>query len=261
MTTLEYYKASAQKFKNRFPTLLEFSAPVSSTGIILANTIDYLLPKIAPDSSFLDIGCGWGAFSDYLPSSVKYTGIDNSEAMLSFATPKENATFVQDDFHLLPFEDNSFDYILANESLNYANVENAHREIHRVLKTGGKFYSKMLLFRKPNDEAQVPEKDLDILSSSYGIEKDINVFGFRDTTLYKEELVKFFNYQVETATAFAQNSVDILGIFGSGKEHQINWQSSYSEEELKNFKKSAFKIFSQFYCNWSPESFFVCSKK
>jgi len=261
MTTLEYYKASAQKFKNRFPTLLELSAPVSSTSTILVNTIDYLLPKIAPDSSFLDIGCGWGAFSDYLPSSVKYTGIDNSEAMLSFAIPKENATFVQDDFHLLPFEDNSFDCILANESLNYANVENAHREIHRVLKTEGKFYSKMLLFRQPNNEAQVPEKDIDILSSVYGIEKDVNVFGFRDTRPYKEELSKFFNYQIEAGTAGAPNSLEIFSMFGAPQEYQINWQDTLSIEEIKDFRQTAAKIFSGGWCKWSPEAFFACTKK
>jgi SAM-dependent methyltransferase len=260
MTTIEYYNSYADKFKSRFPTLFEFSAPLNERNLPRVNTADYLLPKIAPESSFLDVGCGWGAFSDYLPSSVRYTGIDNSKAMLSFATPKENATFIQDDFHLLPFEDNSFDYILANESLNYANVENAHREIHRVLKPEGKFYSKMWLFRKPAEEALAFNKN--IVSSIIGIENDLNVFGIQDLGLYQEELNKFFNHKSEAPLGFTPHSLDVLSLFKVSEDGtKLEWESSFSEEEAKEFRRTDFKVFAPVFCGWSPDSFFVCTKK
>lgn len=260
MTTIEYYNAYAGKFKASFPFLFEFSAPLNERNLPMTSTMSYLLPKITPDSSFLDVGCGWGAFSDYLPSSVKYTGIDNSKAMLSFATPKENATFIQDDLHLLPFEDNSFDYILANESLNYANVENAHREIHRVLKPEGKFYSKMWLFRKPVDEALAFNKST--VSSVIGLENDLNVFGIQDLATYQEELTKFFVHKTEASLAFTPHSLDVLSIFKvSSDGTKVEWETSSSEEEAKEFRRTAFKVFAPVFCGWSPDSFFVCTKK
>lgn len=265
MTTLEYYNTNAEKLKARFPTLMEFGTPLNERNLPMANTMDYLLPKITPESSFLDVGCGWGAFSDYLPSSVKYTGIDNSKAMLSFATPKENATFIQDDLHLLPFEDNSFDYILANESLNYANVENAHREIHRVLKPEGKFYSKMWLLSKPIDEV-IPPSDRDAFRSLVGLENDVNVFGIQDVDLYESELSKFFNHQKAGTIEFAPQSVGMLTTlfsdFNSFKEKQVGWaEDTNNAESIANFKKNAVKLFAPNICAWSMESFFVGTKK
>jgi SAM-dependent methyltransferase len=266
MTTLEFYTLNAEKFKNSFSTLVEFSVPFNEKGSLLASTLNHLIPKINTESSFLDVGCGWGSFSDFLPSSVKYTGIDNCEAMLSYAYPKANATFIKDDLHSLPFEDNSFDYILANESLMYANAENAHREIHRVLKPSGTFYTKMLLAQTTGDAGLEKLNSQPflrkILNSCLGIEEDINVFGIQSRESYKQELSKFFNYGVEARINY---NPDVLNRFSFNSEptgaNTIDWRSGLTEQEIKDFQKELLYIFRPFACSWNGTAFFACTKK
>ena len=75
--------------------------------------LDWLEPK--PDSRWLDVGCGTGAFTELIfercsPSSVK--GIDPSEAQLAHARERfagKQAEFLKGDAMSLPFKDGVFD--------------------------------------------------------------------------------------------------------------------------------------------------------
>jgi ubiquinone/menaquinone biosynthesis C-methylase UbiE len=101
------------------------------------------------DSNVLDFGCAEGLSLKRLSSRLNfnYYGADISEELLSVA--KQN--FPQGKFYtidsngLLPFEDNSFDYIIVWGVLHHIpHVTKTLSEIARVLKSEG-----MLILREP----------------------------------------------------------------------------------------------------------------
>ncbi|PLR68690.1 hypothetical protein CYJ36_06920 [Bacillus sp. UMB0893] len=106
--------------------------------------------EISPNSKILEIGCGDGAFwlknRDQIPSSWHIALSDFSKGMLESAKEKlrevESFQYYQLNIEEIPFDDNSFDVIIANHMLYHVQNRNiALREVRRVLKTGGVFYS------------------------------------------------------------------------------------------------------------------------
>ena len=71
----------------------------------------------------LNIGCGNDILTDYVNLDIaKLPGVD----------------IVCDvDNNPLPFEDNTFEYIMCNDVLEHVNLEKVLKEIHRVLVDGG----------------------------------------------------------------------------------------------------------------------------
>lgn len=269
MTTLQYYKQNASKFKKWFPLLHELATPLDQKNCILPSTLDYLLPKIPNDCSFLDVGCGWGEFAKHLPESVSYKGIDNCQEIIAMAPQKQNVVFTLGDFHLLPYEDNSFDIILANDSLHFGNINNALNEIRRVLKPDGIFYSKLWLFRDDmSDEltALTQSNGFKYFSQCFGIDPDPNVFGFRKEKDYKQELDSRFNWALEAPTE--TNSLGLKGIvnpvFGMDKSEDdlvFIEELGMNQEEKKELKRMFFRFFAYMTCSWSGFNFFSARKK
>lgn len=69
--------------------------------------------------SLLDVGCGYGAFCEFLDkrgiSNIRYTGIDLVDHMVRHADGRFNgATFLTGDVLEMHFEERSFDYVIAN---------------------------------------------------------------------------------------------------------------------------------------------------
>lgn len=81
----------------------------------------------------LDAGCGEGR---YLPA--RGFGIDLEFARLRVARERSVRIAVAD-VHRLPFGDGTFDTVFANRMLNDAGrIDDALRELRRVLRTGGR---------------------------------------------------------------------------------------------------------------------------
>jgi ubiquinone/menaquinone biosynthesis C-methylase UbiE len=106
--------------------------------------IPYLIraAQVSSGMSALDVACGPG----YVSAAVKQlgavpTGIDFSEKMLAIAkTILPDVPFLQGDAQDLPFEDASFDRVLANFGLlHVSQPQKACAEACRVLKSGGRF--------------------------------------------------------------------------------------------------------------------------
>lgn len=100
-----------------------------------------------PDARILDICCGTGDMTAALlaerpPQSEPVTGLDFSAQMLSRARTKyaaSNAVWVQGDAMHLPFPDASFDLVTSAFGFrNLSNYAEGLREIHRVLRPGGR---------------------------------------------------------------------------------------------------------------------------
>ncbi len=104
---------------------------------------------LAPGESVLDLGSGAGFDALIAARKVGPTGrvigVDMTDAMLAKARANaersglDNVEFRKGDIESLPVEDNSIDVALSNCVLNLAaDKDRAFREIHRVLRPGGR---------------------------------------------------------------------------------------------------------------------------
>ncbi len=92
----------------------------------------------------LEIGCGsWSYLKDFLPGNVEWEGID--VLAVDMFGKKTIATKIGS-VGRIPFDDSSFDLVLANQSIEHwfefgITFEGGLSEISRVLKVGGVFYA------------------------------------------------------------------------------------------------------------------------
>lgn len=114
----------------------------------------WMLDVLKPErgAAILDVGCGAGkqlkAFHDYLEGNAAITGGDISEELLSQArdlntTLGNKLTITELDFNnRFDFEDDSFDLLSCCFAIYYAeDIPYTIREMHRVLKRGGRLFS------------------------------------------------------------------------------------------------------------------------
>jgi SAM-dependent methyltransferase len=92
----------------------------------------------------LDLGCGAGHWSKRIADTfpwIHVTGVDVGEPFVAAAQAQrasDRVSFVVGDFAALPFTDESFDCVYADNTLEHAyDVEATLSETHRVLRTGG----------------------------------------------------------------------------------------------------------------------------
>lgn len=107
--------------------------------------------KFEPNSHVIEIGCGngviWQANEGRIPEGIQIELTDLSEGMLTAA--RKNTEGIEQitkysvmDIQNIPYEDNSFDIIIANHMLYHVpNRDLAIKEISRVLKPEGAFYA------------------------------------------------------------------------------------------------------------------------
>ena len=93
----------------------------------------------------LEIGCGMATDgAQFAAAGADYTGIDLTEAAIDLARKKFATAGLKGEFRVadaekLDFADESFDLVYSHGVLHHTpDTEGAIREIHRVLKTGGR---------------------------------------------------------------------------------------------------------------------------
>ena len=103
---------------------------------------------LEPGMSVLELGCGTGSMWQgvTLPEGCLLTLTDFSEGMLEEARRNTahlpGVAYRQVDAQDIPYEDGSFDAVIANMMLYHVpDIQRALREIRRVLKPGGAFYA------------------------------------------------------------------------------------------------------------------------
>jgi SAM-dependent methyltransferase len=113
------------------------------------NSAAYLLPRLAPGQSLLDVGCGPGTITLDLARRVapgEVVGIDAAAAVIEDARaaaartepPVDNVRFATGDVYALEWPDASFDVVHAHQVLQHlSDPVAALREMRRVLRAGG----------------------------------------------------------------------------------------------------------------------------
>lgn len=125
-----------------------FRAPSAAMGRAMTDAI-VAEALVQPGMSVLDIACGTGepaiSIARLMNGSGKVVGADISAGPLKIAAQRArergltNIEFVPADVHQLPFEDSSFDRITCRLGVMFfADPAQAFREMHRVLKPGGR---------------------------------------------------------------------------------------------------------------------------
>ena len=116
----------------------------SSDKIIYDNYLDdYKDILNSCKTKVLDLGCGVGNNSLYLlKHGFKVVGVDYSDVALKIVSDKlkDVETILTDISNPLPFEDKSFDLVIADLSLHYFNKETTKqimKEIKRILTDNG----------------------------------------------------------------------------------------------------------------------------
>lgn len=120
---------------------------------------------LGPGRHVLDAGCGLGATAIWLAEAhgVRVTGLTNCAPHVEVAARHAErrglghlVEFHCGDFMALPFPDASFDAVLNQESLTYAEDKLAYlRGVYRVLKPGGRWQAlEGLLSGEPMSDAQ-----------------------------------------------------------------------------------------------------------
>lgn len=107
---------------------------------------------LAPVRRVLDLGCGSGAFGQWMPCDhVRVFGLDVSPRALDAAKCWERVALVDLDREVIPFRDSSFDAVLAKDILEHLQRPwKTMAEISRVLAPGGR-----LLISTPLAKPQV----------------------------------------------------------------------------------------------------------
>jgi len=128
----------------------------------------------------LEIATGSGSTAYLLNNDNSYTGVDISKGLLLEAVRKfrknnfRDAEFFIADAHELPFNDDLFDLVICDLSLNFlGNIESFILEIKRVMKKDSVFYCSVPIPERADPNVKIhgnlyPQNDLKILFEKFG---------------------------------------------------------------------------------------------
>jgi ubiquinone/menaquinone biosynthesis C-methylase UbiE len=122
------------------------AAPIyaENTAQLTSQAVSHLLDavQLTSDSRALEVGCGPGHITAMMAETgATVTGVDLVSAMIETARILHpDLEFVEANAEQLPFEDDTFDVVLANFVIHhFARPDVVCTEIKRVLKPGGRF--------------------------------------------------------------------------------------------------------------------------
>lgn len=221
--------------------------------------------NITSGLNILELGCGNGALwtenFSHIPEDISITLSDISKGMLRDArrnidesilaqsnmTSKDSSaktdnrfSYKSFDCHTIPYEDNSFDLVIANHVLFYCNdISAVCSQIVRVLKPGGHFICSTYSARHMNEISKlVKDFDKTIVLSA---EKLYEIFGLENG----ESILKPFFKNIELRRFEDEILIDskqplieyILSCHGNQNkvlENRYNEFSSFIEKKTKN---------------------------
>lgn len=123
------------------------------------------------------------------------------------------------DVHAIPFEDNSFDVVMANHLLEHVDDDLAvMKEFHRVMKPGGwGIFQVPIDYKNPRTEEDKSVTDPAERERLYWQRDHVRLFGFED---YPEQLRKA-GFEVEVVNVAEEVGAEAAGRFALGEEHNV----------------------------------------
>ena len=150
--TIEYYNTIAPLLTNDGNHYYNGALLVdldSDPSTFIDQDVDNIIELSDMGRKVLECGCGGGYFFKRLKEkkpTISYQGIDISEEQINIAkqnNPKHKDRFQVASWDNIPFDDGYFDCIIFLETIGYAeNVDKMISECYRVLKPGGRLFSK-----------------------------------------------------------------------------------------------------------------------
>ena len=140
---VERYQKRLQKHGKKFESLQSGSKEHQSLRFNIQKNLG-----IENGDSVLDIGCGLGDFYNYLNQkgiSVNYFGVDLVPELIEESSKRyPNSNFEVRDMFKKPFKENSFDYVVSSQAMNYKfqnenNIEHVKgmlEQMHKYAKKG-----------------------------------------------------------------------------------------------------------------------------
>ncbi|MFK9092829.1 class I SAM-dependent methyltransferase [Bacillus salipaludis] len=138
-----------------FDFLAKFGVGGAHPGGILLTQNILTGENITENSFVLDAGCGTGQTAAFLYQQYKANvfGLEINPIMVEkakdrFQTQKLPIQLIQGSIEEIPFEENSFDFILSESVLAFVNKPKALKEFYRVLKKGGRLIANEMTINK-----------------------------------------------------------------------------------------------------------------
>ncbi len=167
-------------------------------GILLTQNI-LSEENITKNSTILDAGCGTGQTAAYLSQQYKahVFGLEINPIMLEKAKSRFQKLrlpiqLIQGSIENIPFNDQTFDFILSESVLAFVNKPKALKEFYRVLKTGGRFLANEMTINKrltPQEEAEIMNfYSVDSLLLSEDWDRILQDAGFQNIEINKQKL-------------------------------------------------------------------------
>jgi ubiquinone/menaquinone biosynthesis C-methylase UbiE len=197
-------------------------------GIVLTKDI-LSTENISNNSYVLDAGCGTGQTAAYLyqqykamVAALEINPIMVEKAKNRFLTLQLPIQLIMGSVESIPFEDNTFDFVLSESVLAFVNKPKALKEFYRVLKKGGRFISNEMTINtklSPQEEAEIKKfYALDSLFQEKDWRKLLIEAGFQNINIKKEkQAISHGNHEPEFnfSPNFEPELFDILNQHGN----------------------------------------------
>lgn len=188
---------------------------------------------LPPESRVLEVGCGTGRTSCHLAKQGHtVTGLDIRPEMLTKARIRSEKEELQLDFiegsiTALPFDDDTFDIVLAESVTNFADIPSAIKEYHRVLKPGGVLYDREVIISEA-----IPEDVFMKLTSFFGfggllteeawtalLGASFSVFQVEDRSSFQEHMAEDQSVHPDLHQIIDQQAIFDVSIWRTSLEH------------------------------------------
>ena len=154
--------------------------------------------NISSNSYVLDAGCGTGQTTAYLYQQykAKVAGLEINPIMLDkaksrFQTQQLPIQLIAGSVESIPFEDNTFDFVLSESVLAFVDKPKALSEFYRVLKKGGRLIANEMTINKKlrqKEELEIIKfYDLDSLLQEKDWNQLLAAAGFQMINIKKEK--------------------------------------------------------------------------
>lgn len=137
LQTIQYYDRNAAEYA-------KFTRSQS-----MEQAVQLVADQLNPGATVLDFGCGAGRdLLEFRRRHLNAVGLDASSELAAIAANFSGCPVVVADMEQMPFAEGSFDAVWASASILHisrANLAQTLRDVRRVLKSGGRFFSSVKL--------------------------------------------------------------------------------------------------------------------